>query len=83
MDQVLDAKHQKPSAGDVRAAVEVDALRPPAHGVEPQQEFPQQLPGIQRAVLPVIVFIGVLQDGVQILRNRPVLRPHGREVCLV
>ena len=83
MNQILDAKHQEPCAGDVRAAVEVDALRPPAHGVEPQQEFPQQLPGIQRAVLPVIVFIGVLQDGVQILRNGPVLRPHGREVCLV
>ena len=83
MNQILDAKHQEPCAGDVRAAVEVDALRPPAHGVEPQQEFPQQLPGIQRAVLPVIVFIGVLQDGVQILRNGPVLRPHGREVRLV
>ena len=83
MNQILDAKHQEPCAGNVRAAVEADAFRPPAHGVEPQQEFPQQLPGIQRAVLPVIVFIGVLQDGVQILRNGPVLRPHGREVCLV
>ena len=51
--------------------------------MEPQQELPQQLPGIQRAVLLVIVLVGVLQDGVQILRNGPVLRPHGREVRLV
>ena len=29
------------------------------------------------------MLIGVLQDGVQILRNGPVLRPYGREVRLV
>ena len=83
MDQILDAKHQKPGAGDVRAAIEVDALRPPAHGVEAQQELPQQLPGIEGAVLPVIVLVGVLQDGIQILGNGPVPRFQGGEVRLV
>ena len=46
LEQPLHAEDQETEAGDICRPVEELALRPPAHGVEAQQDLPQQFFGV-------------------------------------
>ena len=64
LEEPLDAEDQEAGTGDVGVAVEKLALRAAAHGVEAQQDLPQQFPGVEGEFLLVIILIRILNDTV-------------------
>ena len=64
-------------------SIEKFALRATAHGVETQQDLPQQITGVQRIFLTVIGLVDFLDLVIEVGEGREVLRLDGLDLGVV
>ena len=83
LEQTFDTEDQEAGTGDVGVSIEKFALRAAAHGVEAQQDLPQQITGVQRIFLTVIGLVDFLDLVIEVGEGREVLRLDGLDLGVV